>query len=149
MLSTMITVASTIRPKSMAPTDRRLADSPRSTRIPTAKNRANGMVARDDQRAAQIAEEHPLQQEDQRDAEHHVVQHGAGRDVDQVLAVVDALDPHARRQDVRTVDPLDLPLDALDRRHALLAAPHQHDALDDVVVVVHAGDAEARLVARP
>ena len=32
---------------------------------------------RDDQRAAQIAEEHPLDQEDQRDAEQHVVQHGA------------------------------------------------------------------------
>ena len=34
-----------------------------------------------------------------------------------------------------------------DRRHALLAAPHQHDALDDVVVIVLAGDAEPRLVA--
>ena len=30
----------------------------------------------DDQRAAQIAEEYPLQQHDQEDADHHVVQHG-------------------------------------------------------------------------
>ena len=43
--STMITVASTIRPKSIAPTDSRLADSPRSTRMMTAKNSANGIVA--------------------------------------------------------------------------------------------------------
>src|SRR6185437_13786394 len=34
-----------------------------------------------------------------------------------------------------------------DGRGALLAAPHQHDALNDVVVVVLAGDAEPRLVA--
>ena len=45
MLSTMMTVASTMSPKSIAPTESRLADSPRSTRIPTAKNNANGMVA--------------------------------------------------------------------------------------------------------
>ena len=34
-----------------------------------------------------------------------------------------------------------------DRRQAFCAAPHQHDALDDVVVVVLAGDAEPRLIA--
>ena len=103
----------------------------------------------DDDRAAQIAEEQPLQQEDQRDAEHHVVQDRAGGDVDQVLAVVDALDAHAGRQDAGAVDALDLLLDPVDGRHALLAAAHQHDALHDVVVVVLAGDAEARLDARP
>ena len=43
--STMITVASTIRPKSIAPTDSRFADLPRSTRMMTAKNSANGIVA--------------------------------------------------------------------------------------------------------
>ena len=32
-------------------------------------------------------------------------------------------------------------------RRALLAAPHQHDALHDVVVLVEAGDAEPRLLA--
>ncbi len=68
MFSTMITVASTTRPKSIAPTDSRLADSPRITISPMANDNANGMVSDDDQRAAQVAEEHPLQQEDQRDA---------------------------------------------------------------------------------
>ncbi|MGY4297251.1 hypothetical protein ACVWXN_005346 [Bradyrhizobium sp. i1.4.4] len=43
--STMMTVASTMRPKSIAPTDSRFADSPRSTRMITAKNSANGIVA--------------------------------------------------------------------------------------------------------
>src|ERR1700704_2634993 len=49
----------------------------------------------DDQRAAQVAEKQPLQQHDQPDANHHVVQHRGGGDVDQVLAVVDALDSHS------------------------------------------------------
>ena len=44
MFSTMITVASTTRPKSIAPTDSRFADSPRSTMSPIAKDSANGMV---------------------------------------------------------------------------------------------------------
>ena len=43
--STMITVPSTINPKSIAPTDSRLADSPRITRMITAKKSANGIVA--------------------------------------------------------------------------------------------------------
>ena len=45
MFSTMITVASTISPKSMAPTESRLAESPRMTRMPMAKNSAKGIVA--------------------------------------------------------------------------------------------------------
>ena len=44
MFSTMITVASTISPKSIAPIDSRLADSPRATMIMTANARAKGMV---------------------------------------------------------------------------------------------------------
>ena len=48
---------------------------------------------RDDQRAAQVAEEHPLDEEDQRDAEQHVVQHRSHRDGDEVAAVVERLDP--------------------------------------------------------
>ena len=45
MFSTMMTVASTMMPRSMAPTDSRLADSPRSTVMMTARNSATGMVA--------------------------------------------------------------------------------------------------------
>ena len=46
---------------------------------------------------------------------------------------------------VELVDPFDQLLHPRDRRRALLAAPHQHDALDDIVVLVLAGDAEPRL----
>ena len=45
MFSTMMTVASTMMPKSIAPIDSRLADSPLITRISTANSSANGMVA--------------------------------------------------------------------------------------------------------
>ena len=44
MFSTRITDASTMMPKSTAPTESRLADSPISTRIMMLKNRANGML---------------------------------------------------------------------------------------------------------
>ena len=44
MFSTMITVASMINPKSIAPSDSRLADSPLSTMIAMAKKKANGMA---------------------------------------------------------------------------------------------------------
>ena len=45
MFSTMMTVASTMMPKSMAPMDSRLADSPLITRMTTANRSAKGMVA--------------------------------------------------------------------------------------------------------
>ena len=44
MFSTRMTVASTIRPKSIAPTESRLADSPRSSISVMAKDSAKGMV---------------------------------------------------------------------------------------------------------
>src|SRR6201996_8541504 len=101
----------------------------------------------DDQRTAQVAEENPLQQHDQQNADHHVVQHGGGGDVDQVLAVVDPLDAHAWWEDAGIVDRIDQFLDPLDGRRALFATPHQHDALDDVVGIVEAADAEPRFFA--
>src|SRR5260370_6492500 len=101
----------------------------------------------DDQRAAQIAQENPLQQHDQKNADHHIVQHGRGGDVDQVLAVIDSLDPHARRQDAGVVDRRHQLFDAENRRRALLATAHQHDALHDVIVLIEASDAEPRLLA--
>src|SRR4029077_3476041 len=101
----------------------------------------------DDQRAAQVAEEYPLQQHDQENADHHVVQHRVGGEIDQVLAVVDTLDLDAGRQDRGSVDGGDELLDAGDGRRALLAAAHQNDALHNVVIVVDAGDAEPRLFA--
>ena len=45
MFSTMMTVASTMMPKSIAPIDSRFADSPFITRMTTANSSANGIVA--------------------------------------------------------------------------------------------------------
>ncbi len=45
MFSVMMTAASTMRPKSTAPTERRFADSPRTTISVTAKASAKGMVS--------------------------------------------------------------------------------------------------------
>src|SRR6266571_5282245 len=45
MFSTIITVASTMIPKSIAPTDRRFAESPRKYITATAKNNAKGIDA--------------------------------------------------------------------------------------------------------
>ena len=66
---------STMMPRSMAPIESRLADSPRSTVMMTASEQRDRNGGRDDDRRAQIAQEQPLDQEDQRNAEHHVVQH--------------------------------------------------------------------------
>src|SRR6266446_10093171 len=103
---------------------------------------------RDGHGAAKIAEEQPLHDENQHDAEYHVVQHSARRQVNQVAAVVDSLDLHAGRQNIRVVDFRDFGLDATDRRHALFATAHQYRALNDVVVIVLAGNAKTRLMAR-
>ncbi|MCY1171705.1 hypothetical protein D9M73_118260 [compost metagenome] len=98
-------------------------------------------------RAAQIAEKRPLQEEDQRDPRHQIFQHGVDRQVDQVGSVIDAIKMHARRQDARGVDVGDFLLHRFDRWHRLRAALHQHDALNDVVLIVIAGDTQPRRIA--
>src|SRR4029077_9896079 len=101
----------------------------------------------DNQRAAQVAEKYPLQQHDQQDSEGHVFEHRFRGGLDQVLAVIDPLDPHARRQNRRMVDLFDQLLDPGDRGRTLLAAAHQHDTLDDIVVLILARDSQSRLLA--
>lgn len=146
MFSTMITVASTIKPKSIAPTERRFADSPQHKDADGEKQR-EGNGGGDDHCAPQVAEKYPLYEENQNDAENKVMKHGIGGNLDKVAAIIDALDPHAGRQNLQLVDPFDFRFHPPDRRQALLAAAHQDDALDDIVVVVPAGDTEPRLVA--
>ena len=74
------------------------------------------------------------------------MQNGLRGDVDQILAVIDGLDLDAWGQDVGRIDFPHLVLNTLDRRGALLAAVHQDNALNDVVVIVLASDAQARQV---
>ena len=88
-----------------------------------------------------------MQQENEHNARDHVVKHGVRRYVYQIAAVVDALDADAGRQDAALVDLVHFGFDALDRRHALGAAAHEDDALNDVVCVVESRDAETGQVA--
>ena len=142
-----MTVASTIKPE---------IDRPHRQQVrgfPAQQHQADGEGERerdrrgDDQRAPEIAQEDPLQHEDQRDPHQHVVQHRVSGQMDQLRAVIDLFHVHAGRQDAGVVDLLHQRLDALDGRQAFGAAPHQHDALHDVVVVILPRDAEPRLVA--
>src|SRR5258707_12591147 len=97
---------------------------------------------RDDQRAAQIAEKHPLDQEDQGDAEQQIVQHRLHRDRDEVAAIIERHDLDTGRQRSVRIDPLDRYAHALDHLHGAFELLHQHDAGDDVGLVVTAGETE-------
>ena len=97
-----------------------------------------------DDRAAQIAEEYPLDGEDQRNPEQHVVQHGFNRNRHQIAAVVERLDVHPGRQRTVGIDTLDGGADALHHLHRAFELLHQHDAGDDVGGVVAARDTKLR-----
>ncbi len=84
----------------MAPTDSRSAELLAQYQDDDGEEQRKRDRGAHDDGTTQIAEEHPLQQHDQQDADDHVVQHGVRRGVDQVLAIVDALDPNTRWQKV-------------------------------------------------
>ena len=85
-------------PKSTAPTDSRFASSSRITNMMIAKNKRERNIGGDDDRAAQIAEEDPLNEEHQQTAENEVVQNRVRGHFDQRAAVVIGHDLDARRQ---------------------------------------------------
>ena len=94
--STMITLESTIRPKSIAPRLIRLADRPVASMMLAAKSIDSG-IASATIRPPRRLPEHGQQHDDHQDAAgQQVVQHGAERLVDQVGAVVERLDRDAR-----------------------------------------------------
>ena len=88
MFSTKITAESTMMPKSTAPIDNRLASSPLQHQDDDAEEQRERDVDADDDRAAQIAEEDPLDQKNQQTAEDEIVQNRMGRDVDERGAIV-------------------------------------------------------------
>jgi hypothetical protein len=96
-----------------------------------------------DQRAAQIAEKDPLNEEDEGDAEQHIVHHGAHGDRDQVAAIVIRLDLHARWQAAVAVDALDGRTHARHHIHRAFEFLHQDDAEQDVVLVVARGNSQS------
>src|SRR6202171_2366879 len=128
MFSTMITVPSTIMPRSMAPTDSRFADSPRITVIITARRSATGIVAATiSARAAQVTEKHPLDQEDQGNTEQQIVQYRLHGDRDQVTTIVERDDLDAGRQRSVGVDLLDGRAHTPDHVHGTFKFLHQDD----------------------
>src|SRR4029077_19567287 len=101
----------------------------------------------DDQRGTQIPEEQLLQNDNRNDGTRQVLQHRFRRRLDQVLPIVNPLDLDPGRENGGFVDGCHEFFDPRDGWRALLAAPHQHDALDNIVIVVFAGDAKSRLLA--
>ena len=99
---------------------------------------------RDDEGAAQIAQEYPLDQKDQRDAEKHIVQHGLHGDGHEIAAVVERHDLDAGRQAAVAVDALDRRRNPPHDIHRALEFLHQDDAGNDVGLVVAPGDPQAR-----
>ena len=89
MFSTKITAESTMMPKSTAPTDSRLASSPQQHQDDDAEEQRERDVDADDDGAAQVAEEYPLDQEHQEAAEDQVVHHRVGGDGDERGAVIE------------------------------------------------------------
>ena len=111
------------------------------------EEQGEGNVHADDDGAAQVAEEDPLDQEHEQAAEDEVVQHRVRGDVHQRGAVVIGYELHARRQRAVAVQGGDGRLDARHDVVGVLGASHDHDRGHHVVVVIAAGDAEARHVA--
>ena len=88
-------------PKSTAPIDSKLADSSAQIQHAEGKQQRQRQIDGDDDRAADIAQEHQQDHRHQHDADQQVFLDRLGRRVDQVGAVVKRLDLDARRQAAR------------------------------------------------
>src|SRR5712671_5263140 len=99
---------------------------------------------RNDDGAAQIAQEQPLDEKDQRNAEQHVVQHGIHRDRHQVAAVIERLDRDPWRQAPIRVETPDGGAHPHYHFHGALEFLHQYDAVDDVGRLIAARDTQSR-----
>ncbi len=112
-----------------------------------AEEEGEGDVDADDDRASQISEKNPLNDEDEQASEDEVMKNRARRDVDERRAVVIRDQFHARRQASIGVDLLDLGLDARNDIVRVQRPVHDEDCGHDVVVIVTAGLSKTRHVA--
>src|SRR5215213_6550966 len=106
------------------------------------EEQCDGNGPRYDQGATQIAQEYPLDEKDQGNAEEHVVQHGPHRNGNEVTAVVERLDLQAGGQAAVGIHALDGCAYARHYLHRALEFLHQHNAGDDVSLVVAARNTE-------
>ena len=136
MFSTITTAPSTTMPKSSAPSESRLAEMCRRSRQMEAKSSENGMVSATMSAPRTLPRKRKRMIDDQDDAFGQVVQHGVRGVVHQIAAIEKRNDLHARRQDV-LVEPLDLGVNAVQRRRRIRALAQEHDAFDHIVVIDH------------
>ncbi len=111
------------------------------------EEQGEGDVRADDERAAQVAQEHPLDEEHEDAAEDQVVQHRVGGDVDQRTAIVIGDDLHPGRQAAVAVQLGDFLLHLRNNVIGVLGPSHDDDRGRDVVILVPAGNAEPRDIA--
>src|ERR1700747_3402992 len=104
-------------------------------------------VDADDDRAAQIAKEYPLDHEDQAAAVDEVAQHRAGGLRYQCRAIVIRNELHTRRQRTVAVQLRNLVLDQRYDVVGVISPSHDHDCERDIVIVIFASDAKPRHVA--
>ena len=137
-------------PKSMAPMESRLAASPVAWRKMKAKSSASGMVSAVMTAARMLTRKKMQNEKNQKHAAEEIAFDGVGGDADEVAAVVVGMNLYVGRKNA-AVELLGFLLDAAEDVLGLLAAAHQDDAFDGVVVVfvffLEAEDAEARRVA--
>ena len=139
--STMITLESTIRPKSIAPRLIRLAETPVASMMLAANSIDRGIARatiRPPRRLPSMASSTTITRTP---AGHQVVQHGAQRLVDQVGPVVERLDRDAGGQAL--LELVDLGLDVGDDLPAVLADQHHHQPRDDLSLAVAGGQPRA------
>src|SRR5215475_11432415 len=134
MFSTMTTEASTIMPKSIAPMEMRFADSPRSTIMMKVNRSERGMVSATTREARQSPRK-ASRIKATRTIPSTRVRVGMRGDLDQISAVIVRDDTHALGE-YPVVELLDLLPHALKGRQRLLSTPHQHDALDNIVLLI-------------
>src|SRR4029450_7270933 len=143
MFSTMMTVASTMMPRSRA--DRKqIGGLSAQDRNDDGEEQRHRNSCRYDQCGAQIAQEHPLNEKDQHHAEQHVVKHRAYGDRNKVAAVIEGIDMHTGRRRAVGVHSCHRLSYALHHIHRALELLHQDDAGHDVGRAVASGDAEPR-----
>ena len=142
-----MTVESMMMPKSIAPSEIRLAGvSPTRIRM-NAPNSASGMLIAAIKAAPKVAEEKDQHQENQRHPDGEVLQHRVQRGFDQLGAIVVGHDLVAGGKMPELLSSLTL---ASTPRSVLSVLPYLRIStmpFDDLVAVVHPDDAEARRVA--
>ena len=106
-----------------------------------------GNGRRNHHRAAEIAQEQPLDDQDEQHTLDDVLHHRLGGDLHQILAVIDRHDAHARRQHAAGIDPRHLGLHAMDGGQGLLATAHQHGGQHHIIIALMACHAQARQAA--